>query len=134
MASYSEIKGKCSRSKYAAGGRVAGRNGNPSKTVINIVVPPSAPGGMPGAGAAPAPAAPQNSPSGGTPVPPAAAAMALNAMQGKPGAPGAFANGGRIAPKPAATAKKAGAGGARGRLQKAGAAKSRGKRPGEQIR
>ena len=105
MASYKDIKASCpSRNKYADGGRVASsRQG--AKTVINVVVPPSAPGG----GMPPPPVPMGNSPSpAGPAVPPAAAAMALGQMQGKPGMPGAFARGGRV---------KGGAASGVGRLQ-----------------
>ncbi len=116
MGNYSKIKAGCSRSKYAAGGRVASRQGAPVKgTTINIIVPPQAAGGMP---APMAPGVPGNSPSPAPPVPPAAAAMALNQMQGKPGGPGGFAAGGRVKAKPAPSTRKAGASSGVGRLQK----------------
>lgn len=117
MSKYSAIKKKASGGKYmqrggkcyADGGRVA-KAAKPTKTVVNVIVPPSA--GGPAAGAA-APVAPM--PSGAPaprPVPPAAAGMAMNAMSGKPG--GMFARGGRV---------KGGAGGGVGRLEKIGAEK-----------
>jgi hypothetical protein len=123
MGNYSKIKQGCSRSKYAAGGRVASKAGAPKRgTTINIIMPPQAAGGMP---APMGPGAAGNSPSPpppAPPVPPQAAAMALNQMQGKPGAPGAFAAGGRVgkkvAARPGPDTKKAGAASAKGRLQK----------------
>ena len=112
MASMKQIKAKCSRGKYASGGRIPGGTGKP--TVINInVPPPAAPVQPPMAPPPPPMGAP--SPAGGG-VPPEAAAMALSQMQGKPGAPGAFKRGGRV---------KGGAEGGLGRLEKAAAAKAK---------
>lgn len=118
MSKYSAIKKKAAGGKYmqrggkcyADGGRVAKAAAKPAKTVVNVIVPPSA--GGPAAGAA-APVAPM--PSGAPaprPVPPAAAGMAMNAMSGKPG--GMFARGGRV---------QGGAGGGVGRLAKVAAEK-----------
>lgn len=96
MSKYSDIRKSVptkygSRCKYADGGVVSNeRKGG--KTVINIITPQAPPA------PAMAPAAPpmgnSPSPAGAPPVPPAAMGMALDKMQGKPGAPGAFANGG----------------------------------------
>lgn len=114
MVSYNELRKGCASSKYARGGRV-GKDGK-GRTVINIVMPQpaSAPPNPAGMGAV---SAPPPMPSGGpapAPVPPAAAAMALNQMQGKPQAPGAFKRGGRV---------QGGAESGVGRLNKARAAK-----------
>jgi hypothetical protein len=113
MSKYADVRAGCANSKYARGGRVG--KDKRGRTVINIVVPPSA-GGMPAAGPVPAPAAPAPSGAAGAPMPPPAAAMALNQMQGKPGAPGMFANGGRV---------KAGAESGVGRLEAAHRAKAK---------
>lgn len=123
MSKYSEIKQKASGGKYArggkcyaAGGRV-GESAGKGKTVVNVIVPPSA-GAAPAAGAA-GPVAPMPMPSGAgappQPVPPAAAAMAMQQMSGKP--PGAFARGGRVKGKQLTNAS-GGAGGGKGRLRK----------------
>jgi hypothetical protein len=121
MSNYAKIRKTASRNKYAAGGRVAvpGKT-KAARTTINIIVPPS--GGMPAPGMAPAaPPAVSPSPAAGQPVPPAAAQMALSALQGKPGAPGAFARGGRV------KCADGGAASGVGRLENAAKAKRRGK-------
>lgn len=110
MASYDEMRKATAGGKYARGGRVS--KDKRGRTVINIVLPQpaSAPSTVPvGPSAAPAPIPPA-APSTGAPVPPQAAAMALNHMQGKPGA---FARGGFVG----------GAEGGLGRLEKAEHAK-----------
>lgn len=117
MSKYSEIKqkaagGKYARKGYASGGRV-GENAGKGKTVVNVIVPPSA-GAPPAAGAA-GPVAPMPSGAPPQPVPPAAAAMAMQKMSGKP--PGAFAAGGRVKGKQLTNAS-GGAGGGKGRLRK----------------
>ena len=101
MASYKEIKAGCpSRKRYADGGSVT-KEKRGSKTIVNVITTQPAAGGMP-APVAPPVAPMGNSPSpAGSPVPPEAAAMALGTMQGKPGAPGAFRDGGKVAPIPA---------------------------------
>ncbi len=117
MSKYSAIKKKASGGKYmqrggkcyADGGRVA-KAAKPAKTVVNVIVPPSA-GGLAAGAAAPVAPMPSGAPAP-RPVPPAAAGMAMNAMSGKPG--GMFARGGRV---------KGGAGGGVGRLEKIGAEK-----------
>ncbi len=92
MASFKDIKAGCgSRRRYADGGAVSSERKG-SKTVINIVTPPAAAA----ASAPPVPPMPNSPSPSEAPVPPAAAAMALGQMQGKPGAPGAFARGGRV--------------------------------------
>lgn len=112
MPSMKQLKAKCARGKYASGGRVAAERKG-AKTVINIIQPPTAPA-PPAAPMPPAPPMGAPSPGAGPAVPPEAAAMALNQMQGKPGAPGAFKRGGRV---------KGGAEGGIGRLEKSTAAR-----------
>ena len=122
MGNYSKIKQKAAGGKYARGGNCYARGGRvgesagKGKTVVNVIVPPSA-GSAPAAGAA-GPVAPVPTPSGAgapPPVPPAAAAMAMQQMSGKP--PGAFARGGRVKGKQLTNAS-GGAGGGKGRLRK----------------
>jgi|SRR5262245_1292850 len=132
MGDYSSIRQKTKGNKYSAphsgryadGGRVqssVSRKG--AKTTINIVVPQA--GAVPPASApmsappAPPPAPP--SPAGAGPMPPQAQAMALNAMQGKPGA---FKRGGRVTMKAGATSGP-------GRLQITKAQKRVSKAPGK---
>ena len=119
MTSYSELRSKSnkgkygSRARYADGGSVSSeRKGG--KTVINIVTPQAAP--APAMAPAAAPMGNSPSPAGAQPVPPAAMGMALDKMQGKPGAPGAFANGGK---GKQLTNASGGASGGKGRLRKA---------------
>jgi hypothetical protein len=118
MGNYSAIKSKASdkykvKNRYADGGRVSAKKSG-SKTVVNVIVPPSGP-------AAPMPPAPPAMP----PMPPAPPAMppaqgagmaGIKAMQG-------FKCGGRV--KRAAGGRvKAGAESGLGRLEKAKAAKA----------
>src|SRR5262245_45862906 len=147
MGEYSSIRQKTKGNKYSAphsgryadGGRVQSSvSGKGANTTINIGVP-QAGAGPPASGPMSAPPAPPPappSPAGAGPMPPQAQAMALNAMQGKPGA---FKRGGRVtmSPKTRAAAEdayrsqQAGAASGPGRLQITKAQKRVSKAPGK---